>query len=96
MFDNYYDNCDWQRKIGLDNFGNITYQPSITINCREVTGKTNYIINKEGTSIKFTKVYQIPSTDIQEGDKINNRLVLYVDVVKDVFGKFVYSIVGVE
>lgn len=95
MWNNYYDEVEYRAKNGKDAGGNITYSAPQTLKVRNVSGGKDYVIRKEETSIKYTKEYQIPQM-INEGDKIDGRLVLAVEASKDVFGRFHFCIAKVE
>ena len=96
MWDNYYDSVVYEEKLNeLDNSGHVVYKKPREIQCRMVSGGKDYIIQKDGTAIKYTKEYQIPFM-INENDKINSRLVLSAEASKDVFGNFHFCIAKVE
>jgi hypothetical protein len=96
MWDNYYDKVEYLEKTdSLDKFGNIVYKPSRTIDVRYIAGGEKYIIGKEETSTKYTKEYHIPFM-VNEGDKIDGKLVVTVEPSRDVFGNFHFCIVKVE
>ena len=95
MWDNYYDEVVYKEKLGKDSGNNIIYAAPRTIQVRNVSGGKEYQIKKEETIIRYTKEYQIPFM-INEGDRIDDRLVLNVEASKDVFGKFHFCIAKVE
>lgn len=96
MFDNYYDEVDYlEKEENLDRAGNIVYKPSTRLKVRLVGGGAKLILNGDGTSTKYTKEYHIPQM-VNEGDKIDGRLVVNVQPNKDIFGTFHFCIVKVE
>lgn len=96
MWNNYYDKVQYEEKEKqLDDYGNIVYKPARTINVREVAGGNKFVVNDNETTTKYNKEYHIPF-EVNEGDKIDGRIVIYVDNNKDVFGNFHFCIVGVE
>lgn len=96
MWNNYYDKVIYKAKSDkLDATGNKVYTPPKSINVRHVSGGKENIIKKDDMTIKYTKEYQIPFM-VNEGDMIDNRLVVYVEPSKDVFGNFHFCIAKVE
>lgn len=96
MWDNYYDTVEYKEKTeDSDHSGYPIYKPVRNIKCRQVSGGTVYTIQKEGTSVKYTKEYQIPFM-IKENDMINDKIVVNVYASKDVFGNFMFCIAKVE
>ena len=96
MWDNYYDKVEYLEKEDKpDKSGNIVYKTPRIINVRYVGGGERFIISKDDTSTKYSKVYHIPFM-IKEGDKIDNNLVVSVDASRDVFGNFHFCIAKVE
>lgn len=96
MWDNYYDTVKLNRKTDkVDANGNIVYLSSENVPAREVNTEKEKIVNKEGISIKYNKEYQLPVI-INEGDKIDDRVVIEAERGRGVFGKFHFSIARVE
>lgn len=96
MWDDYYDKVIYKKKTEqLDESGYSVYLPPQTIDVRCVSDGEKFIINKDGTSTKYTKEYHIPFI-VYEGDKIDDKLVLSVNNNKDIFGDFHFCIAKVE
>ena len=96
MWDNYYDKVMYKEKQEkLDSFGNIVYKEARQIDVREVSGGIDFEATNNSIKTKYSKEYHIPF-EVKEGDKIDDRLVVYVDSNKDVFGNFHFCIAGVE
>ena len=96
MWDLYYDEVEYKENTGeRDISGNIVYLEPIKIKCRLVSGGMNLSIEKDGTSINYTKEYQIPIEGLKEGDMINGREIVNIEESKDVFGRFHFSIARV-
>ena len=96
MWDNYYDKVSYEQKTTeLDSAGYDLYLPPRIIDVRYVAGGNQFDINSEDTGLKYTKKYHIPFM-VNEGDKIDNRLVVEVEPSRDVFGNLHYCIVKVE
>lgn len=96
MWDNYYDSVEYiEQSDELDKSGSIVYKSPRQIKVRNVSGGESYINKNDGTSIKYTKEYQIPFM-IKEGDTLDGRLVVNVEASKDVFGNFHFCIAKVE
>lgn len=96
IWNNYYDTVNYKKKSGkLDKGGALIYDIDKQIQVRQVSGGEQQILNIEGREIKYTKEYQIPFM-IDEGDLIDNRIVVFVEPSKDVFGNFHFCIAKVE
>ena len=96
MWDNYYDKVMYKEKQEkLDSFGNIVYKEARQIDVREVSGGIDFEATNSSIKTKYSKEYHIPF-EVKEGDKIDDRLIVYVDNNKDVFGNFHFCIAGVE
>ena len=96
MWNNYYDTVKYTEKSDkVDVGGNKINIPPKSINVRQVSGGKEQVISKDGVSIHYTKEYQIPFM-VKEGDKIDDRQVVYVEASKGVFGEFHFCIAKVE
>ena len=96
MWNNYYDEVEYiEKSEELDKTGSIVYKSPRNIKARQVSGGESYVNKDDSTSIKYTKEYQIPFM-VNEGDKLDGRLVINVEASKDVFGNFHFCIAKVE
>lgn len=96
VWNNYYDRIKYSKKSEtLDRSGKVVYESPIILNARLVDGGRDFVINKDSVAVKYTKEYQIPQM-IQEDDMIDDRLVISVERVCDVFGQFQFCIARVK
>lgn len=96
MFNNYYDTVVYSsQSTGFDDAGYPISSPALNVKMRYVNGGKEFVIDREGTSIKYSKVYHCPS-EVFVGDSIDGKLVVDVEPARDVFGVLQYYIIRVK
>lgn len=73
-----------EKQIGMDEYGKLSYEASVSIKGRKV-GNTRKTINKEGEIIS-TNTYVLTTEDVSVGDKIDGEEVVDIKEVKDRWG----------
>ena len=94
MFNEYNTEVIYEAVNGKDRFGGIKYKDKEKILVRDINSKLEINFDSKNINTVLIKNYHIPR-HINIEDKIDGRVVKYVDNVRDIFGKFIYCIVGV-
>ena len=96
MFNNYYDSVKLtSSSTGYDDAGYPIQSSPVSVNMRYVNGGKEFVIDREGTSIKYTKIYHSP-TEVSVNDLIDGHIVVDVEPSRDVFGVLQFYIVRVK
>lgn len=94
MFNCYYDKINFEKFKGADKFGGETYEEPVERLARFVKGKDTYSVDSETKGVTYKRIYHVPF-EIKEKDKIDGRLVVEVQPIRDILGKFMFFKVGV-
>lgn len=88
LFNNYYDTVEYKKKTGIDRSGNAVYSDPVQMQVRFVSGGETLYIEKTGTTIKFTREYQVPVETIDVDDLLDGRKVVNIIPSRGIDGHF--------
>lgn len=96
IFNDFYDDVSYEEKSGdTDISGHDIMLEPIKLKARKVVNTNVYKINPDNSLITYSHEYQLP-VHVNEGDRIDGRIVLNVQDARNVFGDFEFCIARVE